>query len=74
MLQYIMRQYGFGALDEFSFAVLMTLVEQIPASDILMGKPMPICAASAFLRLAQPANAQPVFCARTAIAVAYRYA
>ena len=48
MLQYIMRRTGSVRLMSFHLPFLMTLVEQIPASDILMGKPMPICAARHF--------------------------
>jgi D-serine deaminase-like pyridoxal phosphate-dependent protein len=48
MLQYLMRRTGSVRLMSFHLPFLMTLVEQIPASDILMGKPMPICAARHF--------------------------
>lgn len=49
-LQYIMRRTGSNRLMSFHLPFLMQLVEQIPAADILMGKPMPVEAVRMFYR------------------------
>lgn len=48
MLQYIMRRAGTMRLMSFHLPFLMQLTKQIPAADILMGKPMPVSAARHF--------------------------
>ena len=48
LLQYIMRRTGTQRLMSFHLPFLMHLAEQIPAADILMGKPMPVAAARHF--------------------------
>ncbi len=48
LLQYIMRRTGSTRLMSFHLPFLMHLVEQIPAADVLMGKPMPVTAAEHF--------------------------
>ncbi|WP_430459449.1 DSD1 family PLP-dependent enzyme [Thalassolituus sp. LLYu03] len=48
LLQYIMRRTGTQRLMSFHLPFLMHLVENIPAADILLGKPMPVTAARRF--------------------------
>lgn len=48
LLQYIMRRTGTTRLMSFHLPFLMNVVEQIPAADILLGKPMPVSAARHF--------------------------
>lgn len=48
MLQYIMRRAGTVRLMSFHLPFLMQVIKQIPSADILMGKPMPVCAARHF--------------------------
>lgn len=48
LLQYIMRRTGTTRLMSFHLPFLMHLIEHIPAADILLGKPMPVCAARHF--------------------------
>lgn len=48
LLQYIMRRTGSQRLMSFHLPFLMHLVENIPAADVLMGKPMPVMAARRF--------------------------
>ena len=48
MLQYIMRRTGTLRLMSFHLPFLMQIVKHIPSADILMGKPMPACAARHF--------------------------
>lgn len=48
MLQYIMRRTGSTRLMSFHLPFLMSLIEHIPTADILLGKPMPVCAARHF--------------------------
>ncbi|UZK03114.1 type III pyridoxal 5-phosphate-dependent enzyme [Venatoribacter cucullus] len=48
LLQYIMRRTGTTRLMCFHLPFLMHLIEHIPAADILLGKPMPVCAARHF--------------------------
>lgn len=48
LLQYIMRRTGTNRLMSFHLPFLMRLVEQIPGSDILLGKPIPIAGARQF--------------------------
>src|SRR5690554_547825 len=45
MLQYIMRRAGTVRLMSFHLPFLMQVIKQIPSADILMGKPLPVCAA-----------------------------
>ncbi|MAS26117.1 MAG: type III pyridoxal 5-phosphate-dependent enzyme [Oceanospirillaceae bacterium] len=58
LLQYIMHRTGTQRLMSFHLPFLMHLVKQIPAADILMGKPMPVSAAEHFYQWysKQPAN------------------
>lgn len=48
MLQYIMRRTGTTRLMSFHLPFLMQTIKHIPSADILMGKPMPACAARHF--------------------------
>lgn len=48
MLQYIMRRAGTVRLMSFHLPFLMQVIKQIPSADILMGKPLPVCAARHF--------------------------
>ena len=48
MLQHIMRRAGTVRLMSFHLPFLMELIQQVPAADILMGKPMPLAAAKHF--------------------------
>src|SRR5690554_5662171 len=48
MLQYIMRRAGTVRLMSFHLPFLMQLIKEVPSADILMGKPMPVCAARHF--------------------------
>src|SRR5690554_1859645 len=42
MLQHIMRRAGTVRLMSFHLPFLMELIQQVPAADILMSKPMPL--------------------------------
>ncbi|MFP6790574.1 MAG: alanine racemase [Thalassolituus sp.] len=48
LLQYVMRRTGTQRLMCFHLPFLLQLVNHIPSSDILMGKPMPVRAAQEF--------------------------
>lgn len=48
MLQYIMRRASTVRLMSFHLPFLMQLIKEVPSADILMGKPMPVCAARHF--------------------------
>lgn len=48
LLQYVMRRTGTQRLMSFHLPFLMHLVENIPAADVLLGKPMPVTAARRF--------------------------
>lgn len=48
LLQYIMRRTGTHRLMCFHLPFLMHIVENMPAADVLMGKPMPVAAAERF--------------------------
>lgn len=53
LLQYIMRRTGTKKLMSFHVPFLINLAEQIPSSDVLMGKPMPVAAARHFYQWLQ---------------------
>ncbi|ASP40440.1 type III pyridoxal 5-phosphate-dependent enzyme [Bacterioplanes sanyensis] len=48
MLDYLMRRTGSNRLMCFHLPFMMQLVEQFPAADILLGKPMPVAGAQRF--------------------------
>jgi D-serine deaminase-like pyridoxal phosphate-dependent protein len=48
LLDYLMRRTGTNRLMCFHLPFMMQLVEQFPAADILLGKPMPVAAAQRF--------------------------
>ena len=44
LLNYLFRKIGYERLMVFHLPFLLQIVERFPASDVLMGKPLPVAA------------------------------
>ena len=56
LLNYLFRKIGYERLMVFHLPFLLQIVERFPASDVLMGKPLPVAAMRRFYR-GRPVNA-----------------